>query len=88
MNNETQEILNGLNPMFEKADKEKLWFHSFYQDLWYSPQELREKHKEGRFLWGSVNWELRDPNDKLNNMRCSLINIEKSIKDLEVRINK
>lgn len=60
-NENANEILKELEPLFKKAEKYGLWFYCNYQDLWFSPNELREEHKNGKFIWGSVNWKLRDP---------------------------
>lgn len=61
MEDSAQEILNSLEPLFYRAEKEKLWFFCRYRQLWFSPKELRARHLEGRFIWGACNWELRDP---------------------------
>lgn len=68
-----QSILDELEPLFEKAVKENLWFHCNYQDLWYSPAYLRQCHKEGRFIWGTVNWELLDPRKQLYNIESRIL---------------
>jgi len=71
MNNtvDREEILKELEPLFEKAEKEGKWFYCKYQGLWFSPQKLREQQEQGRFIWGSCNWELRDPREKLVEMK-------------------
>jgi hypothetical protein len=58
---ERETILAGLRPMFEKARREGLWFYCNYQGLWFSPDELEAEQKRGSFVWGAVNWQLRDP---------------------------
>jgi len=35
--------------------------HSPYQDLWFTADELEKENAKGEFLWGRVNFELRDP---------------------------
>ncbi len=51
--------------MFERAERDGLWFWTSYQDLWFTPAQLREDMANDRFRWGAVNWELRDPREKL-----------------------
>jgi hypothetical protein len=63
---EKQIILDALQPLFERAEREGLWFNCSYQDLWFSPNELRKLHKENRFVWGAQNWRLRNPQERLN----------------------
>jgi len=72
------DILKSLEPMFEKAEKEGLWFYCSYQDLWFKPQELKEKQSNGRFIWGSDNWELRHPFEKIIEINKLIKNLEKS----------
>jgi hypothetical protein len=60
---ERQIILDGLKSLFEKARREKLLFHSNYQDLLFTPDELEKAQAEGRFLWGPRNWKLIDPEE-------------------------
>jgi hypothetical protein len=71
-------ILEGLKPLFEKARTEKLWFYSRHHDAWFSPNQLEESHKEGRFMWGAINWELRDPTEKIKELDDLIANIEKN----------
>lgn len=66
---EREKVLESLQPLFKQAKAEGLWFHCSYQDLWFSPEELEEYHREGRFLWGAVNWTLRDPRERLEALR-------------------
>lgn len=60
--------VQGLQPLFDKAVKEGLWFHCVYQDLWFSPSELHEQQQAGRFRWGAVNWKLRNPIERLDQL--------------------
>ena len=63
-----KEILTLLEPLFEKAEKENLWFYAAYQHLWFSPKELKQRHKSGQFIWGPSNWDLRDPVEHLKEL--------------------
>ncbi len=73
---EKKDILLSLEPLFEKAEKEKLWFYCSYQALWITPKELRKYHNQGRFIWGTANWSLRNPMEKV-------VEIEGIIKEFE-----
>lgn len=55
--------------MFEQAEREGLWFYSPYQQLWFSPRQLRAHHEAGKFRWGAVNWKLRDPRERIADLR-------------------
>ena len=65
---EHEKIVNGLKPLFEKAKKEGLWFNCHYQDLWFSPEELEERQAKGEFMWGAVNWTLKNPKGHLKSL--------------------
>lgn len=86
--NEQNEILEGLQPLYEKADREGFWFYSVYQDIWFHPDELREKQSNGQFLWGAVNWQLRQPDDKLLELLQKKKGIEREIEQFKQRAFK
>ena len=58
-------ILETLAPMFDRAERNGLWFFSPYQQLWFSPAQLKAEHAKGRFIWGPVNWQLRMPHERV-----------------------
>jgi hypothetical protein len=73
--------------LFELADRDGLWFYCNYQDLWFSPNELREQHNKGSFLWGAVNWQLRNPDDKLLELLQSKKGAESEIARFKERLS-
>lgn len=83
-----EEIIKDLKPLYNEAEEKNLWFYSNYQDMWISPNELRQKQSEDRFLWGAVNWELRDPHEKVEDMEDHIKYLRKSIVDFKDRISK
>lgn len=85
---ELQEIQNGLKPLFEKAEKENLWFFSPYQCLWFSPDELKAKQAKGQFNWGAVNWELRSPKYKLDTLKQIMETAKKEYEEFEQKLKK
>lgn len=71
---ETNAVYTDLVPttlaeLIAKAEREKLWLHCVYQDLWFSPQELRAENAAGKFQWGVQNWTLRDPKEYVEEAR-------------------
>lgn len=54
-----------LPELIDQAEKEGKWLYCPYQSMWFSPQQLREENAKGYFLWGPVNWRLRDPKEKV-----------------------
>jgi hypothetical protein len=63
-------VLKSLEPLFKEARERGLWFHCGYQDLWFPPDELEKvQTEEGRFIWGAVNWTLRHPNERKEQLR-------------------
>lgn len=84
---EKEKILQSLEPLFERAKRNKLWFHCGYQDLWFSPQELRAEQANGRFIWGPVNWNLRSPYELINELKTEIKKSEQTIDKLRQRIS-
>jgi hypothetical protein len=78
--------LKELEPLFERAEKEKLWFYSSYQGLWFSPKELKEEHENGKFIWGAGNWQLLDPQTEIDSMLRRIENTKKEIELFKKRI--
>ena len=68
MEAEAKKVMESLKPMFKEAKAKKLWFYTNYQQIWFSPDELAAENKRGKFMWGAVNWELRDPIDGLKDL--------------------
>lgn len=80
-------VLQELQPMFEEARKKGLWFYSYYQCMWFSPEELEAAHKENRFIWSKENWKLRDPRELLEKHReAAEINL-RQYKELKARLS-
>ena len=79
------EIIKSLQPMFDRARKEHLWFHCSYDDIWLTPDELAGLHKEGRLIWGPDNWELRDPQELIDQKERLIKTTQESIRDIQRR---
>ena len=85
---EKREILDGLKPMFQQAKLLGLWFHCGYQNLWFHPEELRKAHLEGRFIWGAVNYELCDPQEKIDSLKKEIEQAENKLANFEKRLDQ
>lgn len=57
-----------LGPLFAEAKRTGKWFYGAYHDIWFSPDELEREHANGNFRWGAVNWKLRDPRERLQEL--------------------
>lgn len=79
-------ILNELQPLFDQAKREGLWFFCNYQSLWFSPGELQREQARGSFVWGAVNWQLRDPAERLLELKSRQESAADEITRLEKRI--
>lgn len=55
-----------LSRLIDKAERDGQWLRCSYQDLVFTPQELRDENAKGRFVWGVCNWQLIDPRERLN----------------------
>ena len=85
--NEKNEILAQLKPLIDRARKENKWLFCHYQQMWFSPSELEEQNKKGKFLWGEVNWKLRDPKEHITEMQQQKDAIQTKIDNFKKRIN-
>lgn len=61
----TQADADALCDLILKAEKEGKWLYCSYQSLWFTPQQLRDANANGKFRWGVVNWQLRDPRERV-----------------------
>lgn len=77
-----------LVPMMAKAKAEGLWFHCNYQDLWFSPTELEDTWGKGRFQWGAVNWNLRNPQEYKAEAQRRVDVAKSELERIERRISK
>lgn len=76
-----------LQPLITQARKEGKWLHCYYQDIWFSPDELEAANQEGRFLWGAVNWTLRDPHEMVQEQAEILKEVERNYIDDQKRLS-
>lgn len=81
-------VLEGYEPLFQQAEAEKLWFWCDYQNIWLSPQELRECHKKNQFLWSTNNWQLRNPEEELLRLEARAIAAQKDVERYKSRMEK
>jgi hypothetical protein len=91
------EIDKLMAPLFERAEREglwfytsyqDLWFYTSYQDLWFSPEELRKAQREGRFRWGPGNWQLRAPEEYLRDREQTLEAAQARLEAAKARVEK
>lgn len=78
-------ILETLRPLAAKANVEKKWIRSFYQDLRFSPKEALKQWESGSLLWGPTNFELIDP--PVMDLDSELRKLKVAKHELDQRIN-
>ena len=86
---EREEILEGLKPLFEKAEKEGLWFKCnsmLAGDIFFSPSELKEQQAIGKFLWDAMNWNLVFPELQLKYLKNKVEEAQKEVVLFELRM--
>ncbi len=76
-------ITRSMQPLFDKARQHGLWFYNNHTALWFSPEALERAQSNGKFRWGAVNWELRDPKDHIRELRAEGTRLLKSAAALE-----
>lgn len=87
MSKNTEKILHSLEDLFKEAESTDKWFYSIYC-VWFSPAELKEEHRKGKFIWGPLNWTLRDPQEKLAELGLKLDESLLKYKEFQVRIKE
>jgi hypothetical protein len=63
-------IETDLQDLIKEARASGKWLWCHYQDLWFSPDQLAEQNRNGKFLWARVNWKLRDPAERVAEARA------------------
>ena len=86
MSNESVAKEYGLFDLIQEAREKHLWIWCHYQDLWFSPGEFEKQIKAGKFIWGRVNWELRDPAEHLKAIDGQVVGIARERHDFEQRM--
>lgn len=79
--------IRSLEEMFEKAKSKGLWFVSNYQNIWLSPNELRKEQAKGLYQWGASNWTLRNPAERVAELKKKVYDAQKELNDFEARLN-
>lgn len=88
MAKQRQLILHTLEPLFQRAIEQGLWFFAPYQSMWFSPAELRTHHAAGRFIWGPPNWELRSPKGLFQQAQASVEAASLALENVKSRLAK
>lgn len=73
--------------LFAEAEAKGLWFKHDETDAWYSPQELREL-QTGRMGYKYIGWELRDPKEKIEQMKTEIKNMTLKLAEFRARFRK
>lgn len=76
---EREAVIASMEPLLKRAEIEGLYLHCSYQDIWYSPEELRAEHANNRMLWGAVNWTLRDPAEHTASLANAVVRARKDL---------
>lgn len=66
-----------LDGLFILARSQNLWFFhgGLSGPLWFSPDDLEAEQKNGKFIWGAGNWQLRSPLDQLAQLDTDIRNL-------------
>lgn len=77
-----------LQELIQKAKTENKWLHCSYQDLWFSPSELEQQNRNGKFNWSPENFSIEDPQNQINNLIQKIKQAEKELSDFRTRLDK
>ena len=79
----SKEVPYSLKVMFDEAEKKGLWFFCGYYQLWFSPSELREEQNNGQYHLGADCWKLRDPKERLEQLRATAVKAAQKADEFE-----
>lgn len=68
------DALSLLEPLIQQAEREGKLLESTYQNIVFTPAELRRANAEGKFRWGPVNWRLVTKQEYLAGFDASVQN--------------
>lgn len=86
LSNWTAEAEAAITVLLTEAEAKGHWLWQRYYDLWISPAELRNAMAEGRYRWGAVNWEIRDPQEALAALDTRIGDLQQERTRLEERL--
>ena len=72
MKDDPEMIRTQLRGLISEARETGLWLHCGYQDMWFTPDELEAANADDRFLWGPVNWQMRNPSVRTKQLIASV----------------
>lgn len=78
----------GRDELIRDAERRGLWLRSPYQNLWFSPQELRDQNAKGSFCWGPLNFELRDPQEMVRALEREIEGKKQALDNFIARVAK
>ena len=82
---ESDLMMAELQTMAREAERTGKWFHCNYQDLWFSPREIRTLWDKGQFRWGPVNWKLLFPSTKRADLERDIVDAELRLREFDKR---
>ena len=85
---EVTQVRAALETMCQEASLSGKWMFCPYQQLWFSPAELRAENAKGRFIWGPVNWILRSPLERLEEIIRQIEQLQRERVSVEIRMKK
>ena len=77
-----------LTALIDCAEAERKWLFLRYQALWVAPDELRVLNAQGRYGWGAENWELRDPQERVDELKFELEMAKQLFESVSYRVAK
>lgn len=82
-------IAISLQPLFEQAEADSLWFYHYSEgegEVWASPGFLKQENDEGRLLWAPEHWELRSPLDYMASLHQKAVDLVDEYNEMAERL--
>lgn len=82
-----EQIIELMEPLIAEAERTGKWLFYQYQWLWFSPQELRKNQATGHFCWAPANWRIRDPLERLAELKENVERAARCFDEFERRLH-
>ncbi len=82
-----EEVPKDLELLIRKAEENSMFLYCIHDDIWFSPEELKEQNAVGKYCWNKYNWKLISPFDKLAELFEKVVKAKREYRQWEIRVN-
>lgn len=87
MGSEEENVFRLMKPLLQKARDNNCVLRSRYQGIYFTPDELEAAWKDGRFVWGPVNWDLVSCDEARRRHRLEVEEAQRNLDSFSDRVD-